>query len=377
MCRVIPPRPWVASIAAMSLLACTAAPADGEPASGESSGAPDDPAVSDDGGGGPGGGGPGGGGAEAGPGGGGSEGGSGGPGSTGDGISAGNSEGGSSDGGDGESSIGGSDDGPAPLDHPAPGTWIAIEPGSFSMGADPDDPCPINSGNDIQHDATLTGAFEISATEVTYGEYAAATGSAHPWEDGCDDCPVQMVTWHDAAAICNAYSDYAGLPSCYACETSDGGLRCEPSLSAYDCDGYRLPTEAEWEYAARAGTTTAVYAGQMSICNTSDPLLDTISWYLFHADGDTHPVATLLPNDWGLYDTSGNVWEWTHDSYVQDLSSLPEIDPVVDDSIGGTRVMRGGSYNCLPSEVRVAHRSGLPDVIAGLNVGLRCARSLD
>ena len=262
------------------------------------------------------------------------------------------------------------------LDHPAPGTWIAIEPGSFSMGADPDDPCPINSGNDIQHDATLTGAFEISATEVTYAEYQAATGAAHAWDDGCDDCPVQMVTWHDAAAICNAYSDFAGLPSCYACESTDAGMRCEPSLSAYDCDGYRLPTEAEWEYAARAGTTTAVYAGQMSICNTSDPLLDTISWYLFHAQGDTHPVATLLPNDWGLFDTSGNVWEWTHDSYVQDLSTLPEVDPVVDESIEGTRVMRGGSYNCLPSEVRVAHRSGLPDVIAGLNVGLRCARSL-
>lgn len=255
-----------------------------------------------------------------------------------------------------------------------PGTWVAIAPGTFAMGATPGEACPM-SGNDVLHRVTLTHRFEIGATEVTYGAFEEVVGAPHPWASDCDDCPVQLVTWHQAAATCNAMSGYAGLPECYACAGSDADPDCAELGDPYACAGYRLATEAEWEYAAKAGTETSVYSGDLTVCGWNDPVLDPIAWYLYDGEGRTHEVATRAPNAWGLYDTAGNVWEWTHDGYVSDLSRVADTDPVVA-SPDGLRVMKGGSYNCLPGEVRAAHRSGLPDAISGLNVGLRCARTL-
>ena len=118
-----------------------------------------------------------------------------------------------------------------------------------------------------------------------------------------------------------------------------------------------------------------MHGGQIEICSSADPLLDTLGWYLYNSDGGTHPVAQLQPNAWGLYDTIGNAWEWAHDGYVTDASTLPAIDPV-GESTDDLRSIRGGSYNCTPGEVRLAHRSALPSPTAGLNVGLRCVRTL-
>lgn len=262
------------------------------------------------------------------------------------------------------------DAGPRTPSAPAPGEWITVNHGSYLAGAAPDDTCNT-SVNQVQHAVTLTHDFELSATEVTFAQYELAMGAPHPSAGSCPSCPVNLLSWHAAAALCNAYSTSAGLVPCYACD----GAVCEEAIAPHACHGYRLPTEAEWEFAHRAGTSTPTYAGAITVCGGLDPGLDGIAWFLYNASGGAHPVGTKQANAWGFFDMSGNVWEWTHDGYVSDRSTLPQLDPVGPAS--DVRVMRGGSYNCVPSEIRAAHRSGLPAAVAGLNVGVRCARTLD
>jgi formylglycine-generating enzyme required for sulfatase activity len=254
----------------------------------------------------------------------------------------------------------------------APGEWVALEAGSFVMGAEPSESC-FTSDNQDRHQVTLTHRFEIGATEVTQADSLAMLGRNTASFQACGEaCPLELVRWHDAAAYCNALSDYAELPRCYAC-SDESDRTCAPSGNPYDCVGYRLPTEAEWEYAYRAGTSSALYNGDIESCGSFDAGLDAIGWFLYNGAGTTHPVATKAPNAWGLHDMAGNVWEWTHDGYASSLSDA--TDPVIE-SGDGLRVMRGGSYNCVPGELRAAHRSGLPEGITGQNVGLRCARTL-
>lgn len=267
------------------------------------------------------------------------------------------------------------DPGPATPEKPAPGHWLQLPPGSYTEGAPKTESCN-GTQNQVLHAVTLSHPFELSATEVTFAEYATVFGAEHPAYAGCSSCPVSLVSFHGAAAVCNGYSKYAGLTPCYSCQTTAVGTECVEALSPYACHGYRLPTEAEWEYANRAGTSTPIFNGDIVNCSGFDVGLDQIAWYLFNASGGAHPVAGKQGNAWGFYDMSGNVWEWTHDGYVSDRSTLPTLNPIGVSS-EGLRVMRGGSYNCTPEEVRAAHRSGLPASIAASNVGLRCARTLD
>jgi formylglycine-generating enzyme required for sulfatase activity len=266
------------------------------------------------------------------------------------------------------------DPGPKKPVKPAPGSWIAISAGSFWAGA-PDDEACNGSSNQVLHHVTLSRAFELTATEVTFDDYLEVFGTHHPSFAGCASCPVPLLSWHGAAALCNAYSEYAGLVSCYACQGDGNQAKCTQALDPRACSGYRLPTEAEWEYAYRAGSASPIYSGTIENCSGLDSGLDAIAWYLYNASGGTHPVAGKQPNAWGLFDMSGNLWEWTHDGYLSDRSALPETDPIAA-HLDGLRVMRGGSYNCVPEELRAAHRSGVPGEISGNNVGVRCARTL-
>jgi formylglycine-generating enzyme required for sulfatase activity len=257
-----------------------------------------------------------------------------------------------------------------------PGQWISVEPGVFMMGSPPDDPC--RHENENFREVTLTRRFYLMSTEVTVRDYRAMLGVEKDAFPSCGDrCPAALLNWHEAVQYCNALSEREGLPACYHCGGEGSAIRCvERDADVYRCSGYRLPTEAEWEYAYRAGTTTQIYSGSLSTCSELDPNLDRVGWFLRNSGLTSHPVARKGANAWGFFDMAGNVWEWTHDRGNGLLEDAPAIDPY-GLSEGTSRVMRGGSYNCLPSENRAAHRSGLPDLISGNNVGFRCARTAE
>ena len=192
---------------------------------------------------------------------------------------------------------------------------VLVEAGSFNMGSSdgyPDER-PI-------HAVTLTRSFYIGIYAVTYGEYArycerrVECGVDHD-DSGRATHPVSFVDWYDAVAYCNWLSKKAKLSPCYV----EKGKLTECDFSA---NGYRLPTEAEWEYAAKGGLLSRgfVYSG------SNDP--DEVAWYDGNSGGEAHPVGQMKPNELGIYDMSGNRWEWCWDWYSEDYyASSPAVDP--------------------------------------------------
>ena len=178
------------------------------------------------------------------------------------------------------------------VEHPAAQTMVAIPSGNFQMGS-------LEGGSNEQPiHAVALSAFYMSSTEITQGQFQARMGTNPSYFTGDDSRPVENVTWFDAVTFCNMLSTNQGLEPCY-------------NLSTWTCDfsknGYRLPTEAEWEYACRAGTTTRYHTGD----NESN--LALAGWYGGNSSSTLHPVAQKQGNPWGLYDMHGNVWEWCND----------------------------------------------------------------
>jgi formylglycine-generating enzyme required for sulfatase activity len=275
-------------------------------------------------------------------------------------------------GGDGDADSDADTDGDADsdADGDVPGDWVIVRPGTLTMG----------EGSETQHEVTLTHGFLISTTEVTQAEFEEVMGYNPSSFDGCSNCPVEMVSWHEAVAYCNVLSDWTELDRCYDCSGSGTAVTCTPAaafVTPYACPGYRLPTEAEWEYAARAGTTTATYNGDLDPalwgCESPHPVLDPIAWFCGNSEDMTHEVATLAPNAWGLYDMLGNVYEWCHDWYAE-YPAGAVTDPW-GPSAGSHRVFRGGAMGDDALALMVGERELGEPGGRGRGVGLRPSRS--
>jgi len=216
---------------------------------------------------------------------------------------------------------------------PAPPGMIYVAEGSFQMGSS-------NGDKDEKPIHTVTvSSFFMDATEVTQAEYRRIMGSNPSNFSGCDECPVVMVSWKDA-------TEYARKV------------------------GKRLPTEAEWEYAARGGnqSTGTTYSGSND--------LDRVGWYHDNSRNKTHPVGQKQPNELGVYDMSGGVWEWCADRYSEDYySQVPSVNPP-GPTFGSHRVLRGGSWKYDGSDCRVAARYGSHPGNKLNNSGFRCVQDL-
>ncbi len=227
----------------------------------------------------------------------------------------------------------------------------------FAMGS-------LNGGPDEKpiHPVTLTRQFSMSRFEVTQKQYAEVIGSNPSSFPGNYSNPVDNVSWLDAVQFCNLLSDREGLEQCY---TLQSGMTW---VCDFDKKGYRLPTEAEWEYACRAGTLTDYYTGATASA------LDKAGWFVGNTAGATDPVGLKLPNTFGLYDMHGNVWEWCWDLYGG-YGADPLTDPAGPPDTGQNHVARGGAWDTDAYYCRYSFRSSSAPNFRNNNLGFRIART--
>jgi formylglycine-generating enzyme required for sulfatase activity len=223
-----------------------------------------------------------------------------------------------------------------------------VESGNFLMGSDISvvgrDP------DELQKEVTISRDFWLGTTEVTQAFYTAVMG-INPAQHIGPQRPVERVSWDEAVAFCNRLSELSGRRPAYV--EGAGGMVLQA-----DSDGFRLPTEAEWEYAARKGALDSMP-------------LDDHAWFVENSDMTTHPVGLREPSRIGIYDMMGNVYEWTSDA-KRPYDALPSIDPI---GRGHHQFMieRGGSFRNGYKNMRVANRGRLPPQMSSMNLGLRLA----
>lgn len=244
-------------------------------------------------------------------------------------------------------------------------TMVFVKGGTYWQGSKED---PY-AANERAHRTTVS-SFYISSTEVTQSQWQEVMGT-NPSKFPGKDRPVEYVSWYDAVKFCNALSVKEGLIPAYTITNE----KVEWDKSA---NGYRLPTEAEWEYAARGGQfgaitdeplTKAPYAG-------SDTSAAPVGWYETNSNKGTKPVAQKAANALGLYDMSGNVWEWCWDWY----GAYPKDDAVNPDGSGnqsGQKVLRGGSWFTPEKLLRTTYRYWNVPTFKVNSVGFRIARNAE
>ena len=251
--------------------------------------------------------------------------------------------------------------------------YVRIAAGTFVMGSGAGEPGHALH-EEPPHAVEITRDFWIKATEVSRAQWLAVTGTVGATFADCGlDCPVTGVSWDAAVVYLNQVSATEGLVACYAADA--GGWR----FAGLDCPGYRLPTEAEWEYAARAGTTTEFHSGRLSATLAScqaDANLHSVGWYCSNSDRRVHDVGAKTPNAWGLYDVHGNAWEWTNDWYGSTYYAISAADDPLGPAQGGAKVKRGGSWFNLALHCRSAMRTFTPPAQSNDQVGLRPARTV-
>jgi len=231
---------------------------------------------------------------------------------------------------------------------------VPVKGGTYQMGSP-------NGGRDERpvHGVTVSD-FWMMKTEVTQKDYSSLMGRNPSFFKG-DDLPVGEVSWYDAIAYANALSRIDGLVPAYTVNGTD--VRWNRGVS-----GWRLPTEAEWEYAARGGQGSQgyTYAGGNDV--------DAVAWYIGNAGGKTHSVGSKAPNELGLFDMSGNVWEWCWDWWGS-YPSGAQADPSGASS-GTKRVYRGGSGGYDASHARSSDRIGITPDYRFSDLGFRLVRPL-
>jgi formylglycine-generating enzyme required for sulfatase activity len=295
-----------------------------------------------------------------------------------------------------------SDDDPVTPVQVMPGELVLIPAGSFVMGSPEDELGHL--GDEDQHPVTLTNDFYLFSTEVTNRQYAdlaqwaldnghctvrgtrlydnldgskielldmdddedceiSFNGTNFIIDSGMENHPVIEVNWFGAASYCDWLSLKEGLPRAYN-HQDPNNWKCN-SGAPYSAQGYRLPTEAEWEYTCRAGSTTAFSGGEITVIDCgNEPSLANMGWYCGNADGWTHQVGKRTPNPFGLYDMNGNVWEWCNDWY-QSTYEEEEIDPIGPPP-GWYKVLRGGGWSDVARRCRSASRRN-PSPHLGVN----------
>jgi formylglycine-generating enzyme required for sulfatase activity len=236
---------------------------------------------------------------------------------------------------------------------------VEIPGGSFLMGSPEDEKGRYDQEGPV-HQVWIS-SFACMRFLVTRRLYAEIVGKDPGWPEGeADDRPVNNVSWLKAVQFCNHLSGREGLELCYRIN----GEQAEWNRAA---DGYRLLTEAEWEYTCRAGTTARWSFGDR------EKRLGDHAWFRANSEGKPQPVGEKLPNAWGLHDMHGNVWEWCwdwHGFYTID----GQTDPIgLEEGIG--RILRGGSFNGTPRNQRSAIRVRNRPSVLSKEIGFRCARN--
>ncbi len=247
-----------------------------------------------------------------------------------------------------------------PVVKTATGEMVVVPAGWFTMGS------PRGQADEEPPHRVWIDAFLMDRCEVTQGQIKRLMKRDHPFHFKADQNSAENVSWPVAALFCNARSRAEGLQPCY--DEKSGAC-------TFEADGYRLPTEAEWEYACRAGSDGEYFFG------SDAALLQSYAWLRDNSDRRTHPVGTRKPNPWGLCDMYGNVSEWCNDvydaSYYAQASEKNPRGPAETDT--SKFVVRGGAWNSSANACRSAYRVGespgqVDGCFARSDIGFRCVR---